>query len=114
MRTLWFPLWAPPAAWAIQEWLGWYFGQRVCNPMAASSVRWIVLSISIALLIVTVLGIRTSVSGLRAPHRAIHAAHRDRVDFMAFGGLLVSSIFAIAIVWAALAPVFLGNCGWMR
>jgi hypothetical protein len=112
-RWVWYGLLAPPAAWALQEWLGWYFGQRTCQGLAPTSVRWILLGVSAVALCVALAGVARGWSVWR-DREVLDADHRDRVDFMAFGGLLVSAIFAIAVIWGALPTAFLSECGWMR
>lgn len=108
----WYGLLVPPTAWALQEWLGWYVGQRSCSSLEPPSVRGILIGISVAALIAALIGVGR---GWRAWNGgAADSDHRDRVDFMAFGGLLVSSIFAIAIVWGGLSAALLSGCGWIR
>jgi hypothetical protein len=104
---------APPAAWAAQEWLGWYFGQRICQGLTPPAVRWIVFGISVVALVVALVGVSRGWSALH-DRAAAELDHRERVDFVAFGGFLVSSVFALAIVWAGLSTAFLFDCGWMR
>jgi hypothetical protein len=106
----WFTLLAPPAAWAFQEWLGWFFGQRTCTALAPASVRWVLLAVSLAALVITLTGVARG-WGL---WREGDPDHHDRGDFMAFGGLLVSGIFTIAVIWAGLSTAFLSDCGVMR
>jgi hypothetical protein len=108
---VWYALLAPPVAWALQEWLGWYFGQRTCSALAPPSVRWILLGVSVAALAATLAGLAR---GWGLWREARDPDHRDRVDFLAFGGLLVSGVFTIAIVWAGLSTAFLSDCGLMR
>ena len=116
-RSLWFAIVAPAAAWVVQEWLGWFFGARTCGEMTPLSVRWVVFGISIAMLLVALaamsLGWRTwrSVSSAAAPTRT---DAQDRVEFMALGGFLVSTVFAIAIIWGGLSSAFLFDCGRIR
>lgn len=105
-----FALLAPPAAWAVQEWLGWFFGQRTCTALTPAAVRWVLLAVSLAALAVTLTGVAR---GWRL-WRDNDPDHHDRVDFMAFGGLLVSGIFTIAVIWAGLSTAFLSDCGVMR
>lgn len=109
-RWTWFALLAPPAAWTFQEWLGWYFGQRTCTTLTPTSVRWILLAVSLAAVAVTLSGV---VRGWGV-WRHGDPDHRDRVAFMTFGGLLVSGIFTIAVIWAGLSTAFLSDCGVMR
>jgi len=110
-RSLWYGLVVPPTAWAVQEWLGWYFGQRTCSGLQPPSVRWILLGVSAAALALTLAGVAR---GWRVWRESGDEDHHDRVDFMAFGGLLVSAVFSIAIVWAGLSTAFLSDCGRMR
>ena len=110
--SLWYGLAVPPAAWALQEWLGWYFGQRTCSSLEPPAVRWILLGVSVAALAAVLVGVGRGWRAWRAT--ADDNDHQDRVDFMAFGGLLVSGVFAIAIVWGGLATAFVSGCGWMR
>jgi hypothetical protein len=109
----WYGLLVPPVAWALQGGLGWYFGQRMCQGLTPPSVRWILFGVSIAALVLALVGVARGWNAWRAGIAA-DPEHRDRVDFVAFGGFLVSSIFALAIVWAGLASAFLFDCGWMR
>lgn len=116
-RGIWYGLLAPPSAWAIQELLGWFFGERTCAQMTPPAVRLVVLAISIVALLIAVSGIstgwttwtrRTDAAGI------VETDARDRVEFMAIGALFVSSVFAIAILWAGLSAAFLSDCGRMR
>ena len=110
-KSLWYGLLVPPTAWAVQEWLGWFFGQRNCSTLEPPSVRWILLGVSVAALAAALVGVRR---GWQTWSDTRDRDHNDRVDFMAFGGLLVSGIFSIAIVWAGLSTAFLSDCGSMR
>jgi len=116
-KGLWFGLLAAPSAWAAQGLLGWFFGERTCGALTPPSVRLIVLLISVVALIVAIAGIVRGWSAWRrrsdAPN-VIATDARDRIEFMAVGGLFVSAIFAIAIVWAGLSSAFLIDCGRMR
>jgi hypothetical protein len=114
---LWYALLAPPCAWAIQELLGWFFGERTCGSMAPLSVRWVLLAISALALLVALAGMSRGWARWRGRANAadvMDTEARDRIEFMALGGFLVSSIFAIAIVWAGLSTAFLSDCGRMR
>lgn len=116
-KGLWYALLAPPAAWAGQELLGWFFGERTCGALTPPAVRWIVLAISIAAFGIALAGISRGWSRWRertAAGDVMDTEARDRIEFMALGGFLVSSIFAIAIVWAGLSTAFLSDCGRMR
>jgi hypothetical protein len=114
---LWYALLAPPAAWAAQELLGWFFGERTCGGLTPVAVRWIVFGISAAALILALVGVSLGWTAWQTRNDIsdpLASEHRDRISFMAFGGFLVSTIFAIAIVWAGLSAAFLSDCGRMR
>jgi hypothetical protein len=115
-RSLWFPLLAPPAVWALQEWLGWWVGETTCSELAPPAVRWFVLAVSIAALLTALWGMSRAWGAWRAtdPQGLLETEAHDRVVFMAFTGFLVSSIFSLAIIWAGLSSAFLGDCGRMR
>jgi hypothetical protein len=116
-RGLWFALLAPPSAWALQELLGWFFGERTCGALTPPSVRWIVLAISVVAFLVAVWGMSRGWSRWRGRTSApdvMDTEARDRIEFMALGGFLVSSVFAIAIFWGGLSSAFLFDCGRMR
>jgi hypothetical protein len=76
-------------------------------------VRWIVFGVSIAALLFALVGVARGWNAWR-DNVAAESDHRDRVDFVAFGGFLVSGVFSLAIVWAGLSTAFLFDCGWMR
>lgn len=116
-RGLWYALLAPPAAWAVQGLLGWFFGERTCGAMTPASVRWTVLGISVLAFLVALAGISRGWSRWRARTAApdvMGSEARDRIEFMALGGFLVSTVFAIAIFWGGLSSAFLFDCGHMR
>jgi hypothetical protein len=116
-RGLWFALLAPPAAWAVQGLLGWFFGERTCGGMTPASVRWTLFAISLLAFLVALAGITRGWSRWRARTTArdvMVTEAADRVEFMALGGFLVSSVFAVAIFWGGLSSAFLFDCGHIR
>jgi hypothetical protein len=116
-RALWFGLLAAPTAWTIQGLLGWWAGERICGDMSIGGVRGLTAVVSMLALIVALAGVATAWRAWdgtsRAPH-AIHAEAWDRVEFMALGGLLVSSAFTLGIIWGALPSLMLSACGRVR
>lgn len=116
-RSLWFALLAPPAAWAVQGLLGWFFGERVCGAMTPGAVRLTVLAITVAALAVSLAcaarGWRTWRLSSAVEDPTAADAH-DRVEFMALGGLFISVVFTIGILWSGLSSAFLKECGRMR
>jgi hypothetical protein len=117
MKTLWYPLLAPPAAWSIQELLGWFYGERICGTMSPAAVRWTVLAIGLAALAICISGCARgwrTWRGVTTAGGVLEADAHDRVEFIALGGFLVSTVFSIAVTWAALSSAFLFECGRMR
>ena len=115
--SLWFPLTGAPAAWAIQGLLGWWAGERVCSAMSIEAVRGFTVVVTLVALAVAVGGIVMASRMWQRSSSASGAMHTDatsRLEFMALGGVLVSSAFAIGIVWAGLSSVFLNACGRVR
>ena len=116
-KSLWYGIVAPPSAWAIQEWLGWFFGERTCTSMTPPSVRWVLLGITVLAFLVAAVGIMRGWHTWRAQsdvESPMRTAARDRMEFMALGGFLVSTVFALAIGWAGLSTAFLSDCGRIR
>jgi hypothetical protein len=115
--SLWFGILVGPAAWMVQELLGWFFGERVCGAMSIAGVRTTLAVISVAALAAAVAGAMTGWRNLRratAGGRPLQTEGADRVEFMSMAGVLVSSVFALGIVWASLPAVMLNQCGHTR
>jgi hypothetical protein len=110
---LWIGLLAAPVAWSVQGLLGWFFGARVCTSMSIGAVRLTVGLIGVAALVVAVGGFTVGLENWRTASADPRPA-ADRVEFMSLGGLLVSSTFLVAIVWACLNALLLNGCGGMR
>ncbi len=112
-RDLWFPLVAPPLAFGADGAFGWWAGAQICRSMSIGSVRVLVGGVTLAMLIVSLAGLATGVRSYRQASAAAHAA-ADRVEFMALGGVLVSSSFVVGLIWFWLNAVFVTVCGGMR
>jgi hypothetical protein len=112
-HRLWIGLVAAPLAWAVQGLLGWFFGARVCGSMSIGAVRLTVGLVGVAALLVALGGIAVGLENWRVATAGPRPA-ADRVEFMSFGGLLVSCVFVVAIGWAALNAVLVNGCGGMR
>jgi hypothetical protein len=110
---LWFPLLAPPLAFAAEGAFGWWIGAGICTSYSIGSVRILVAIVSIATLIVASAGLSTGIQSYRAASATHHAAG-DRVEFMALGGVFVSSAFLVGLIWFGLNAVFINSCGGMR
>jgi hypothetical protein len=114
---LWAGVLLAPAAWIAQGSLGWYFGYQACVGLTVGGARVALVVLSLVTLAIALAGwwIAWSSWGLTVPERHLFDIKaRDRVEYMAAGGVLVSSIFALAIVWGGLSPLFLNECGGMR
>lgn len=117
MAALWFPLVGGPAAWMIQGLIGWWSGERLCSAMSIGAARGLTLVVTIVALAIAVGGIVLASRTWQRSSPTSHPMHTDatnRVEFMALGGVLVSSAFAIGIVWAGLSSIFLNACGRVR
>jgi hypothetical protein len=113
---LWIGLAGGPAAFSLQELLGWFVGARVCEGWSLGTVRWAVAAIAIVAIAVSawafMLSWRNWHRASAPPSPPVEA--RDRQAFMALGGALISAMFVIATFWAGLTAAFLDTCGWMR
>ncbi len=114
---LWAGVLLAPAAWIAQGSLGWYFGYEACGGLTIPVARTVLTILSLIALSVAMAGglIAWSSWGRVVPER--HPGDikgSDRVEYMAAGGVLVSSVFAIAIVWGGLTAAFVNACGGMR
>jgi len=106
-----------PAAWIAQGSLGWYFGYEACAGLTTGGARVALAVLSAVALVAGLVGMSIAWSnwGRITPERhPMDIKGWDRVEFMSAGGVLVSGMFTIGIVWAALSPVLLHECGGMR
>lgn len=114
---LWAGVLLAPAAWIAQGSLGWYFGYQACDGLTVSGTRAALTVLSLLTLAVALAGWWIAWTSWGATSRERHVLDVkawDRVEYMAAGGVLVSSIFAVAIVWGSLSAAFLSRCGGMR
>lgn len=116
-RRLWAGVLLAPAAWIAQGSLGWYFGYAACAGLTAPGARITLTVLSAVTLAIALIGGWTAWScwGETGVERhPLDIKGWDRVEYMAAGGVLVSGMFAIAIVWGSLTAAFLHECGGMR
>jgi hypothetical protein len=115
-----------PAAWVVMGGVGYFLASRSCesgggipgvqmsNPSLAQG------ALALVLLAVAVTGLVLAVGTLREVHRHRVAADREdmpratRVRFLAFGGVLVSSLFAVGIILFALPTLMVSACTQAR
>jgi hypothetical protein len=112
-RRLWFPLVAPPLAFGVEGAFGWWAGAAICTSLSIGSARALVGIVSVAMLIVALVGLSMGIRGYRAASAASYAAV-DRIEFLALGGVLVSTAFIVGLIWFGLNGIFIKGCGGMR
>lgn len=109
--ALWFGIFAPPLAWALQLWLGYAVEEVACSPGGEHDVvlgigpRPLVAGLTLAAGAVTLIAIGAC---LRARHPADDP--RGRVGFMARAGAIGGALFLLLIVLALLLPAGLEGC----
>jgi len=116
-RRLWAGVLLAPAAWIAQGSLGWYFGYQACAGLTVPGARVSLTILSAVTLAVAATGgwmAWTCWGQTTAERHPLHITAWDRVEYMAAGGVLVSGIFAIAIMWGGLIAAFINECGGMR
>ena len=114
---LWTGVLLAPAAWIAHGALGWYFGYEACGGLTAEGARAALGVLFIVAIVLALAGgwIAWSNWGQTTPERHVgHITAWDRVEYMSAGGVLVSGIFTIAIIWNGLIPLFVFHCGGMR
>jgi hypothetical protein len=114
---LWGGVLLAPAAWIAQGSLGWYFGYAACEAMTTAGARTALGVLSVVTLAVALTGLWIAWTNWGRTTSSRHVADIkgwDRVEFMSAGGVLVSGMFSIGIVWAGLSPILLDACGRMR
>jgi RsiW-degrading membrane proteinase PrsW (M82 family) len=106
---LWLGLLAAPAAWTAQLVFGYGAEEADC---AAGSGGWNFSSHTMNAVLFAVAGV-VALAGLGAAFWAArHVEHdpRGRVAFMAFGGVLVSSLFAALVILTGIGVLSLEPC----
>lgn len=114
---LWSGLLLAPAAWIAQGSLGWYFGYEACTDFGIGGARTSLLVLSLITLACALSGwwlAWTNWGRTVSERHPMRIKAWDRVEYMSAGGVLVSSIFSLGIVWAGLSPLLLHGCGGMR
>jgi hypothetical protein len=112
-RRLWFPLVAPPVAFGVVGFVGWWAGTQICTSLSIGAARLWVGIVSLAMLIVALGGLAMSIRSYRDAGATRRVAG-DRVGFMLLGGVLVSTSLVVGLVWSALNALFITGCGRMR
>jgi hypothetical protein len=125
---LWFGFAAAALAWVVQGLLSVIISASACQNgsyqwtwISEGGIRVLLAMITIALLAVAVAAWVVSfrnwrdLSVERAEARAarrelIHAEGRRREDFMALGGVFVSTAFVIGIIWGGVPLILINLC----
>jgi hypothetical protein len=121
---LWYGFSAAPAAWAIQGLVGVIVSSQVCP---ADVSNWGLLGqggIRLLLGVVTLCALVVAISAgvisfqswqrLAGGRELIHAPARTREAFMSVGGVLISTVFTLGILWAGIPLIMLQICARAR
>lgn len=119
LPTLWFGIFGAPVAWALELIAGYSLIAHSCYPRDVplgtptfDATRLTGFIICLVLILVGVAALVTAIRSWRATRHGRDAEHHEllevgegRARFMAFGGVLISTMFLFALLMSAL-PVF--------
>ena len=119
LRTLWFGIFGAPAAWALELIVGYGVIAHYCYPRDVplstptfEATRLTGLVACVVLVLVGVAALATAIHSWRELRHGHDAEHHEllevgegRARFMAFGGVLLSTMFLFALLMSAV-PVF--------
>jgi hypothetical protein len=118
--SLWFGFAAAPFAWALQGLVGVILSAEACPAGVAGweilrqpGVRVGLAAITLCLLAVAVSAGVTSFHNWRrlsGQREFAHAEGTAREAFVALGGILISTVFSLGIVWASIPILMLQIC----
>jgi hypothetical protein len=119
-RQLWYGFTAAPFAWILEGVIGVIVSAQFCP---ANSPNWGIIgqnSVRTALAVVTIALLAIAISGavvafrnwklLADSHELIHSEGRSRDAFMSLGGVVLSGIFIISIIWQGIPLMLLEQC----
>ncbi len=113
-----FALIAPPAAWALHELVCTVVSVVVCEAGNVGAARATVIVVSLVALGFTIAGGVLGWASWRrfAPEDSIASAEaKGAREMLAFVGLLLGIVFTLAVVWAGLSALVVGDiCGAKR
>jgi hypothetical protein len=112
-RRLWLAVSIPPAAWAVQGLLGWFIASHACP---GTSKPWSLGAARIAIIVVTVLALATSIPALISSARRYRAQEQqpERVHYLSMVGLVVGAALTLGLLLAGLPAIVVHACGEMR
>lgn len=119
---MWYGVVGAPAAWAMQGVVGWLLAEWICRGTASGGgssnpMFWTALLISIAAFVIALGSFAVGVRAWRGSttDRGVTGVYgRARPDFLAATAVLVSFVFALAIVLAAIPLFVLPICEAVR
>jgi hypothetical protein len=119
-RRLWYGFTAAPFAWIVVGVVGVIVSAQFCP---ANSPNWGIIgqnSVRTALVVVTIALLAVAISGavvafrnwkvLADSHELIQSEGRTRDAFMSLGGVVLSGIFIISILWQGIPLMLLEQC----
>jgi len=119
-RRLWYGFTAAPAAWVLQELLGVIVSAQLCpanlpnwGAIGENGVRLLLGLITAILFVVAISAGIVAFENWRAlsGHRSVvHAEGSSRKAFMSVGGILISSSFAVGLLWSGIPLIMLQQC----
>jgi hypothetical protein len=124
---LWIGLFAAPALWSVQQILGYAVLAHRCFPSTvpldggSPGGSWVLaLVVTIVAVIVSLAAGGASLRTWRRSSAERAAGHEEaslleigegRTRFMAYGGLLLSGMFLIAVIFSGISLLVLPHCG---
>lgn len=118
--SLWYGFAAAPFAWVLQGLVGVILSAEACPAGVAGwqilrqpGVRVGLAAITLCLLAVAISAGVTSFHNwqrLSGRREFVHAEGTAREAFMALGGVLISTVFSLGIVWASIPILMLQIC----
>lgn len=119
-RQLWYGFTAAPFAWILVGVIGVIVSAQFCP---ANSPNWGIMgqnSVRAALAVVTIALLAIAISGaavafhnwklLADRNELVHSEGRSRDAFMSLGGVVLSGIFIVSIIWQGVPLVLLEQC----
>ena len=117
---LWYGFTAAPFAWVLVGVVGVIVSAQFCpanSPdwgiLGQNSVRAALAVVTIALLAVAISGAAVALSNwkvLADSHELVHSEGRSRDAFLSLGGVVLSGIFIISIIWQGIPLMLLEQC----
>ena len=123
--TLWFAIFGAPAAWSLQELTDAAVAGHACFPYFRplvspnfSALSLVVVVVGIGALLIAIAAWfvgwgawRSTSNEHEGSHHALLEVGEGRTRFMAISGLIVSSIFILAVLLNTISFLFTAPCG---